>query len=775
MDSLMKQCVVRLRGEMDGELKRLLEYLDQDGVTELVLGTGQPLTLRRAGAYTAVSTELVTRAHIARWLLGSGFEVAMPDGEGFGEPADVEVGSRRYAAQITRRGDDVIVRIEVSKTPPPARTKSRAAVRTPPQPSPVVAAPPPTPPVPLPPPRPTPVPGSVRAPTAPVEIAAPVAPKSPPAGPPPVDEVNFNIPSVLELGPAIAEAALAPPPARGDTYEMLPDLMPDVPLAVAAMETTLPPKPSGPPPPATYVTPASSAAAKAATVSAPISTTPSAAARAAAVAASIDVPRTITKTPPAEGPVARASGQPKPKLPEADTVPLGGPPTLTSPAPPAVARTPTPIQIPRTISQQKAAPSAQRSLRDADEKPNIELIAQVVRAARQRGASDLHIAANRPLLMRAMGELVPLDRAALPPKDVEAILLPLLGVVSRETLASRGYVDIAIEIPAAGRLRGNVSRIQGGLKGSFRLGYPKPPTLEELNLPKELAKVVSHHQGLVVFAGPSGHGKTTTLAALVDLINSTRPHHILTVEDPVEIEHPRKRAVVSQREVGRHTRSFATALKASLREDPDVIVIGELRDRETVEIALTAAETGHLVMATMSTPSAAKTIDRLIDMFPPDDQQQVRSSLGGALRAIVAQRLVPRTDNGAVLPAVELLTGVLPLVALIRDNKLFQLPNLMQRGRAFGMIRLDDSLAELVRSGQVSEEAALRVADSKRELTTILRGGVAAVAAASAPPAVPGAAAKAATPTPAGGVPITPGAPAKKGGLAGIFGRKDKE
>jgi twitching motility protein PilT len=185
---------------------------------------------------------------------------------------------------------------------------------------------------------------------------------------------------------------------------------------------------------------------------------------------------------------------------------------------------------------------------------------------------------------------------------------------------------------------------------------------------------------------------------------------------------------VSQREVGRHTNSFAAALKASLREDPDVIVIGELRDRETVEIALTAAETGHLVMATMSTPSAAKTIDRLIDMFPPDDQSQVRASLAGALRAIIAMRLLPRADKTGLVPAVELLTGVLPLAALIRDNRLFQLPNLMQRGRAFGMIRLDDSLIELVRAGTIDEETALRTSDSKKELHATLHPPAAPVA-----------------------------------------------
>ena len=390
----------------------------------------------------------------------------------------------------------------------------------------------------------------------------------------------------------------------------------------------------------------------------------------------------------------------------------------------------TPVSAAPVVVTTIPPPMGEAKATIVDERSNIDKLVPIVRAARDRRASDLHLSANRPVLIRVAAELVPLDPTVLTAAMAEALLLPLLGPARRVQLATRGYVDLAVDVPGAGRLRGNVSRQKEGLKGSFRLARTTPPTLDELGLPAALAKVVSHHQGLVVITGPSGHGKTTTLAAFVDLINTTRPHHILTIEDPVEIEHPRKRAVVTQREVGRHTRSFAAALKASLREDPDVIVIGELRDRESVEIALTAAETGHLVMATMSTPSAAKTIDRLIDMFPPDDQSQVRASLAGALRAIVSQRLLPRADGSSVVAAVELLTGVLPLAALIRDNKLFQLPNLMQRGKQFGMIRLDESLLELVRSGTVADDVALRAADNKRDFS-------AAHNTASAPPPVP--------------------------------------
>jgi len=378
-----------------------------------------------------------------------------------------------------------------------------------------------------------------------------------------------------------------------------------------------------------------------------------------------------------------------------------------------------------------AAPKPEPSQRLPVAKPGT--FAAYVASARAAKASDLHLAGNRVAAMRTNNELVPIDpnAPALSPTQVEDLLLPLLSESERERLQTAGYVDLAVDAPGGGRLRANISRHQQGLKGTFRLAFDRPRTIEELGLPKDVAKVVSHHQGFVVIAGPSGHGKTTTLAALVDLVNSTRPHHILTVEDPIEIEHPRKMALVSQREAGRHTKSFATALKASLREDPDVIVIGELRDRETVEIALTAAETGHLVIATMSTPSAAKTLDRLIDMFPPEEHSQVRASIAGALRAIVAQRLVPAIGGG-VVPAIELVTGVLPLAVLIRDDKLFQLPNLMQRGRSFGMIRFDESLAELVKAGKITEEVAMQFAETKSTLAQSIKGPAPVAAPAAA-------------------------------------------
>ena len=333
--------------------------------------------------------------------------------------------------------------------------------------------------------------------------------------------------------------------------------------------------------------------------------------------------------------------------------------------------------------------------------------------ARKSGASDVHLMSEEPPRFRCGGSLgaqgEPLSDAA-----AKALVMPLLDERNKKQFDELGYADFACELEGAGRLRVNVCKQRTGVKGSFRLIMDEPPTLESLGLPLELKKMLDYHQGLVVVSGPSGAGKTTTLAALVDMFNRAKPVHVITVEDPVEIIHPIKKAIVSQREVGSHTKSFHSALKGSLREDPDVIAIGELRDRESVEKALEAAETGHLVFATMSTPSGASTIDRLIDMFPPDDQSQVRATLAGALKFVVSQKLVAKKDGTGLVAAAELLTGGMALWSLIRDDKLFQLPSLLQRGRAFGMIRIEDSLNALIESGAISSEEAKRHADDPR-------------------------------------------------------------
>jgi twitching motility protein PilT len=353
--------------------------------------------------------------------------------------------------------------------------------------------------------------------------------------------------------------------------------------------------------------------------------------------------------------------------------------------------------------------------------------------ARSAGASDLHLVAGRPVLLRVGGELVPRGE----PVDAAAVEGMILGSVPprlAEVLARTGSCDYALALARFGRFRVNVARQRTGLKACLRLIASEIPTLESLGLPPEIAKATEHHQGLIVVTGPTGHGKTTTLAAIVDIFNRDTSHHVITVEDPVEFVHPRKRALISQREVGTHTRSFASALKAALREDPDVIVVGEMRDQETVRMALSASETGHLVIGTMNTPSAARTIERLIDLFPAGEHPQVRVTLASGLRLIVGQRLVPTPDRARRRVAAELLPGSIALSNLIRDGKTYQIPSLQQRGRGIGIIRLDDSLADLVRAGTIAMADAARYAEAPEELEATVKSPGHLPAAPLAPP-----------------------------------------
>jgi twitching motility protein PilT len=350
-----------------------------------------------------------------------------------------------------------------------------------------------------------------------------------------------------------------------------------------------------------------------------------------------------------------------------------------------------------------------------------EVFDALLHLARERGASDVHVLGNRSPTLRIGGDLLPIG-LPLSEQLVEEMLLARIPERVKQDFVQHGSCDFAFTHPTLGRFRANVTRQRTGLKLTARPIQERVPTLADLGLPESIAAATAHHQGLIVVTGPTGHGKTTTLAAIVDIVNRERTDHIITVEDPIEYLHPRKSAMISQREVGTHTKSFAAALKGSLREDPDVIVVGELRDTETVRMALSASETGHLVIATMNTPNAAKTIERLIDLFPPGDQPQVRMTLAGSLRLVIAQRLVPSADRRSVNAAVELLPGSPPLWALIRDNKTFQIPSLQQRGKALGIVRLDDSLADLVRSGLTTLEIAREFADAPEQLEALVTG-----------------------------------------------------
>ncbi|MGH7440717.1 MAG: type IV pilus twitching motility protein PilT, partial [Polyangiaceae bacterium] len=404
-----------------------------------------------------------------------------------------------------------------------------------------------------------------------------------------------------------------------------------------------------------------------------------------------------------------------------------------APAPPLVQPAPAgerPSRRPRPRSR-TSTPAMSAAVTTAKQVPAA--LDALLRGAGDAGASDLHVVAGRPVLVRVGGDLRPSGNP-IAETAADAMIQSIVPSRLEATLVEQGSCDFALDRPEIGRFRVNVSRQRTGLKACFRCIPREIPTLASLGLPPEIERATHHHQGLVLVTGPTGHGKTTTLAAIVDIINAGTTHHVITVEDPVEYLHPRKKAMMSQREVGTNTRSFAAALKGSLREDPDVIVVGELRDTETVRMALAASETGHLVLGTMNTPSAAKTIDRLVDLFPPADQQQVRMTLAGGLHLVVSQRLVPAAD-GKLAAAVELLPGSVPLWSLIRDGKTYQIPSLQQRGKGFGIIRIDDSLADLVKSGRVTLASALTVAEAPEELEAVLSGK-------RAPPAPPEAAKK---------------------------------
>jgi twitching motility protein PilT len=341
--------------------------------------------------------------------------------------------------------------------------------------------------------------------------------------------------------------------------------------------------------------------------------------------------------------------------------------------------------------------------------------------AREQRATDLHVLADRPPMLRIAGELVQQDYVVTE-AQAEALILARVPAPARAMLDRDGSCDFAMVHPAYGRFRANVTRQRTGYKLTARPIGDHIPTLEELGLPESIGRATEHHQGLIVITGPTGHGKTTTMNAIVGIINRERRHHVITVEDPIEYIHPTARAVISQREVGTHTKSFAAALKGSLREDPDVIVVGELRDTETVRMALSASETGHLVISTMNTPSAAKAIERLIDLFPPGDQPQVRLTLAGGLRLIVSQRLLPTADGTGLCAAAEILPGNLPLWNLIRENRTYQIASLQQRGKKMGIVRLDESLAQLVRSGRTTMELAKALAEQPEHFEAVVAG-----------------------------------------------------
>jgi twitching motility protein PilT len=350
------------------------------------------------------------------------------------------------------------------------------------------------------------------------------------------------------------------------------------------------------------------------------------------------------------------------------------------------------------------------------------LLAELVR----RAGSDLHLRANLPPYFRIDGELVAVEGArALTGEELERFLGPLLPAAQRTQLAAGEEADFGLQFGNLGRFRVNVFRERRGIGAVFRLIPARIPTAEELNLPQVVRDWALLRKGLILVTGPTGSGKSTTLAAILNLANNLRSEHIVTIEDPIEFVHPDRKALITQREVGRDTQSFKDALRAALREDPDVVLIGELRDLETVSIALETAETGHLVFGTLHTVTAAAAVDRMVDQFPADRQNQVRTVLADVLRGAVAQTLLRRKGGGRIA-ALEILVSSPAVANLIREGKTFQIPSLMQTGRNLGMQTLVDAATALVKSGVVDpEEAYGKVPDRTALLAAFQRQGVA--------------------------------------------------
>jgi twitching motility protein PilT len=324
----------------------------------------------------------------------------------------------------------------------------------------------------------------------------------------------------------------------------------------------------------------------------------------------------------------------------------------------------------------------------------------------EKGASDLHITVGIPPVLRINGYLTKLNLPPLTPQDTKEITKDLLTSKELEMLEAEGDIDLSYSVKGLGRFRINAYKQRGTYSLAIRAVALRIPSIDELGLPVVAKELALMSRGLILVTGPTGSGKSTTLASMVDLINSKRTCHILTLEDPIEYLHKHNKSMVNQREIGHDSISYANALKAALREDPDVILVGEMKDLETIQIAITAAETGHLVLSTLHTIGAVKTIDRIIDVFPPYQQQQIKVQLSNVLEGIISQQLLPRIDNSGRIVAVEVMIATPAIRNLIREGKTFQIQSMIQTGNKFGMISMDMSIAQLEKKGLISMDDA---------------------------------------------------------------------
>jgi twitching motility protein PilT len=378
----------------------------------------------------------------------------------------------------------------------------------------------------------------------------------------------------------------------------------------------------------------------------------------------------------------------------------------TPAAPPAAAPAPPPPAAARPAEAPRAAAAPARS-------GPVGEMEGLFRTMIEMKASDLHLSVSTPPMVRHDGEMRALEgRPVLNPADTERLIFSIMPPRNKEEFERRNDTDFAYEIQGLSRFRCNAFRDRKGVGGVFRQIPNKILTAEEMGLTKELLQLCYLPKGLVLVTGPTGSGKSTTLCALVDYINRNRSDHVITIEDPLEFVHENKKCLVNQRQVGEHTDSFKDALRAALREDPDIVLVGEMRDLETVAIAIETAETGHLVFGTLHTSSAASTVDRIVDQFPADRQSQVRVMLSESLKAVISQMLCKKIGGGRV-PAMEILIGTPPVANLIREAKTFQLPSIMQTGKKYGMVLMNDTLLDLVKRKVVEPQEAYAKATDK--------------------------------------------------------------
>lgn len=411
-----------------------------------------------------------------------------------------------------------------------------------------------------------------------------------------------------------------------------------------------------------------------------------------------NVEASLIQTPPADAGAPAGYGAPQP-APAA----YGAP---TAPEPAVVEVTSS------TTSPASAAPPRRTDGVHVDD---------LLRLMIERGGSDLHIAVGSPPGIRQRGELLPVESMpTLTPRDTQEMILSLLSEEQRRRFETELELDFAYSIPGLSRFRANVFQQRNSLGAVFRVIPIKIPTLEDLSLPKVCRFLAERPRGLVLVTGPTGSGKSTTLAAMIDHINATRSSHIITLEDPIEFMHKNKKSYVNQREIGEDTHSFTAALKRVLRQDPDVILVGEMRDLETIAAAITAAETGHLVLATLHTTGGPATVDRIIDVFPPHQQQQVRMQLSGTLEGVLSQVLLRSTDGKTRVMAMEIMLGIPAISNLIREGKTHQMPTIIQGGASMGMQTLDQHLKALLQAGKVTFEEAISKAQEPRELAQMV-------------------------------------------------------